>query len=81
MNVEHMVLYHFLFACLGMLPLMVSQRVRLTARANNTNLLRTFCPTSIPPYSRRCASLWAVMPAGKQNSPPRRAILLHDFCR
>ena len=39
MSVEHMVLYRFLFACLGMLPVMVSQRVRLTARETLTLLL------------------------------------------
>jgi drug/metabolite transporter (DMT)-like permease len=39
MNVEHMVLYRFLFACLGMLPVMVSQRVRLTADETRTLLL------------------------------------------
>jgi drug/metabolite transporter (DMT)-like permease len=31
MSVEHMVLYRFLFACLGMAPVMLSRRVRLTA--------------------------------------------------
>ncbi len=31
MNVEHMVLYRFLFACLGMAPVMLRRRVRLTA--------------------------------------------------
>jgi len=30
MSVEHMVLYRFLFACLGMLPVMLLNRVRLT---------------------------------------------------
>jgi len=30
MSVEHMVLYRFLFACLGMLPVMFLNRVRLT---------------------------------------------------
>ena len=30
MGVEHMVLYRFLFACLGMLPVALSHRVRLT---------------------------------------------------
>ena len=30
MSVEHMVLYRFLFACLGMLPVALSHRVRLT---------------------------------------------------
>ncbi len=39
MNVEHMVLYRFLFACLGMAPVMVSQRVRLTAGEMRTLLL------------------------------------------
>ncbi len=39
MSVEHMVLYRFLFACLGMLPVMVSQRVRLTASETRTLLL------------------------------------------
>jgi drug/metabolite transporter (DMT)-like permease len=39
MNVEHMVLYRFLFACLGMAPVMVSQRVRLTAGETWTLLL------------------------------------------
>ena len=31
MNVEHMVLYRFLFACLGLAPVMFGRRVRLTA--------------------------------------------------
>ncbi|MGA3131765.1 MAG: EamA family transporter [Terracidiphilus sp.] len=31
MSVEHMVLYRFFFACLGMAPVMLSRRVRLTA--------------------------------------------------
>src|SRR5208282_4198400 len=39
MNVEHMVLYRFLFACAGMAPVMVSQRVRLTAGGTRTLLL------------------------------------------
>ena len=39
MNVEHMVLYRFLFACVGMAPVMVSQRVRLTAGEMWTLLL------------------------------------------
>ncbi len=39
MNVEHMVLYRFLFACLGMAPVMLSQRVRLTASEMRTLLL------------------------------------------
>ena len=39
MSVEHMVLYRFLFACLGMLPVMVSRRVRLTASETRTLLL------------------------------------------
>src|ERR1700694_4622216 len=30
MSVEYMVLYRFLFACLGMLPVMLLNRVRLT---------------------------------------------------
>src|ERR1035437_6226487 len=30
MSVEHMVLYRFLFACLGMLPVMLVNRVRFT---------------------------------------------------
>jgi drug/metabolite transporter (DMT)-like permease len=39
MNVEHMVLYRFLFACLGMAPVMLSQRVRLTVGETRTLLL------------------------------------------
>jgi len=39
MSVEPMVLYRFLFACLGMLPVMVSQRVRLKAGETRTLLL------------------------------------------
>jgi len=39
MNVEHMVLYRFLFACLGMAPVMFSRRVRLTAGETQTLLL------------------------------------------
>jgi drug/metabolite transporter (DMT)-like permease len=39
MNVEHMVLYRFLFACLGMAPVMLRNRVRLTAREWQTMLL------------------------------------------
>ncbi|MGB0066162.1 MAG: DMT family transporter, partial [Terracidiphilus sp.] len=39
MNVEHMVLYRFFFACLGMAPVMLTHRVRLTAREWRTMLL------------------------------------------
>jgi drug/metabolite transporter (DMT)-like permease len=39
MNVEHMVLYRFLFACVGMAPVMITQRVRLTASETKTLLL------------------------------------------
>jgi drug/metabolite transporter (DMT)-like permease len=39
MNVEHMVLYRFLFACLGMAPVMFTHRVRLTASEMKTLLL------------------------------------------
>jgi drug/metabolite transporter (DMT)-like permease len=39
MNVEHMVLYRFLFACLGMAPVMFSRRVRLTAGETRILLL------------------------------------------
>ena len=39
MNVEHMVLYRFLFACVGMAPVMITQRVRLTASELRTLLL------------------------------------------
>jgi drug/metabolite transporter (DMT)-like permease len=39
MNVEHMVLYRFLFACLGMAPVMLRRRERLTAGETRTLLL------------------------------------------
>jgi drug/metabolite transporter (DMT)-like permease len=39
MNVEHMVLYRFLFACVGMAPVMITHRVRLTAGESRTLLL------------------------------------------
>ncbi|MEI9967520.1 MAG: DMT family transporter [Terracidiphilus sp.] len=39
MNVEHMVLYRFLFACLGMTPVLLTQRARLTASELRTLLL------------------------------------------
>jgi drug/metabolite transporter (DMT)-like permease len=39
MSVEHMVLYRFLFACLGMAPVMFTRRVRLTASETRTLLL------------------------------------------
>jgi drug/metabolite transporter (DMT)-like permease len=39
MNVEHMVLYRFLFACVGMAPVMITQRVRLSASETKTLLL------------------------------------------
>jgi drug/metabolite transporter (DMT)-like permease len=39
MNVEHMVLYRFLFACVGMAPVMAARRVRLTASEMRTMLL------------------------------------------
>ncbi len=39
MNVEHMVLYRFLFACLGMAPVIFTHRVRLTASELRTLLL------------------------------------------
>jgi drug/metabolite transporter (DMT)-like permease len=42
MNVEHMVLYRFLFACLGMAPAMLRSRVRLTAGETRIMLLAAF---------------------------------------
>jgi drug/metabolite transporter (DMT)-like permease len=39
MNVEHMVLYRFLFACVGIAPVMFTRRVRLTAGETRTLLL------------------------------------------
>jgi drug/metabolite transporter (DMT)-like permease len=42
MNVEHMVLYRFLFACLGMAPVLLTHRVRLTASELRTLLLAAF---------------------------------------
>jgi drug/metabolite transporter (DMT)-like permease len=39
MSVEAMVLYRFLFACLGMLPVLVTNRVRLTRSETRTLLL------------------------------------------
>ena len=39
MSVEHMVLYRFLFACLGMAPVMFGRRARLTAGEWRTMLL------------------------------------------
>ena len=39
MNVEHMVLYRFLFACVGMAPVMFTHRARLTAGETRTLLL------------------------------------------
>src|ERR1039458_10812100 len=39
MNVEHMVLYRFLFACVGLAPVMFTRRVRLTASETRTLLL------------------------------------------
>jgi drug/metabolite transporter (DMT)-like permease len=42
MNVEHMVLYRFLFACLGMAPVMLRRRVRLTAGETKIMLLAAF---------------------------------------
>jgi drug/metabolite transporter (DMT)-like permease len=42
MNVEHMVLYRFLFACLGMAPVMLRRRVRLTAGETRIMLLAAF---------------------------------------
>ena len=39
MNVEHMVLYRFLFACLGMAPVILRRRVHLTDRELKTVLL------------------------------------------
>lgn len=39
MNVEHMVLYRFLFACLGMAPVILSRRVRFTPSEWRTMLL------------------------------------------
>jgi drug/metabolite transporter (DMT)-like permease len=42
MSVEHMVLYRFLFACLGMAPVLLTHRVRLTASELRTLLLAAF---------------------------------------
>jgi len=42
MNVEHMVLYRFLFACLGLAPVTAMRRARLTAAETRTMLLASF---------------------------------------
>jgi drug/metabolite transporter (DMT)-like permease len=42
MNVESMVLYRFLFACLGMLPVALAHRVRFTGREMRMLLLSAF---------------------------------------
>jgi drug/metabolite transporter (DMT)-like permease len=42
MSVEAMVLYRFLFACAGMLPVLVTHRARLTRRETGTMLLAAF---------------------------------------
>jgi drug/metabolite transporter (DMT)-like permease len=42
MSVEHMVLYRFLFACLGMAPVLLTHSVRLTASELRTLLLAAF---------------------------------------
>ena len=42
MNVEHMVLYRFLFACVGIAPVMLTQRARLAASEWQTMLLAAF---------------------------------------
>ncbi len=42
MNVEHMVLYRFLFACVGMAPVLLGRRARLTSRETRTLLLAAF---------------------------------------
>jgi drug/metabolite transporter (DMT)-like permease len=42
MNVEHMVLYRFLFACLGMAPVMLRRLVRLTPGELRIMLLAAF---------------------------------------
>jgi drug/metabolite transporter (DMT)-like permease len=39
MNVEHMVLYRFLFACVGMVPVILTQRARFTADETRKLLL------------------------------------------
>jgi drug/metabolite transporter (DMT)-like permease len=42
MNVEHMVLYRFLFACLGLLPVALLNRVRLTGSEIRILLISSF---------------------------------------
>ncbi|HEY1803877.1 MAG TPA: DMT family transporter [Terracidiphilus sp.] len=42
MNVDHMVLYRFLFACVGMAPVIAMRRVRLTRTEMQTMLLSAF---------------------------------------
>jgi drug/metabolite transporter (DMT)-like permease len=42
MGVEAMVIYRFLFACLGMLPVIVTHRVRLTRSETGTLLIAAF---------------------------------------
>jgi len=42
MSVEYMVLYRFLFACLGMLPVALASRVRLTWRETRMLLISAF---------------------------------------
>jgi drug/metabolite transporter (DMT)-like permease len=42
MNVEPMVLYRFLFACIGMMPVIATRRVRLTGSEWRTMLLAAF---------------------------------------
>src|ERR1700690_3233186 len=46
MSVEYMVLYRFLFACIGMLPIALANRVRLTW--GETRLLRSSALFGIP---------------------------------
>ena len=42
MNVEHMVLYRFVFACVGLLPVALLKRVRLSAREIRILLISSF---------------------------------------
>src|SRR5208337_369758 len=48
MNVEHMVLYRFLFACIGMLPLVIVHRHRFHLTGGEVRLLLLSAVLGVP---------------------------------
>lgn len=60
MSVEYMVLYRFLFACIGMLPVALLHRVRLTR--HELSLLLLWLSSAFPFSSSFSFTAWLLLP-------------------